>query len=293
MSATLFIDANQYLELYRTIEGKKLLVSLDEQKPYIFISTQIVDEVLRNKLQVAKSFFTDKIKEINTVNVPVPDHLLGISDQKTTHFREVNKQAKQAVKELSKLTSDALSRISRSEDDVSRRLGEVFDKSVSPSIDEMRRARERKERGNPPGKTRDPLGDQITWEQLLIHCKESHCTRLWIVTSDQDYCIEHQTRFLLNSLLTQNLKDACGVEPEIYCFNNLSDGIRHFGINAGVKAEKLLTAEEAAEIKKEIAALPPIGWLTDADDAVRETILFRRRMLAATDISFTPLPPTK
>ncbi|MGB7045941.1 MAG: hypothetical protein WBD65_13870, partial [Methylocella sp.] len=131
MSATLFIDANQYLELYRTIEGKKLLDSLDEQKPYIFISAQIVDEVLRNKLQVAKSFFTERLKEINTVNAPVPDHLFGISDQKTTHFREVieqaNEQAKQAVKELSKLASDALSRISRSEDDVSRRLGEVFD----------------------------------------------------------------------------------------------------------------------------------------------------------------------
>jgi hypothetical protein len=125
---------------------------------------------------------------------------------------------------------------------------------------------------------------------LLIHCKKSKCTRLWIVTSDQDYGIEHQKRFLLNSLLTQNLKDAFGVEPEIHCFNNLSDGIRHFGENAGVKAEKLLTAEEAAEIKKEIAALPPIGWLTDTDDAVRETILFRHRMLAATDISSTPLP---
>jgi hypothetical protein len=65
MSPTLLIDANQYLELYRTIEGKKLLDSLEGQKPYIFISAQIVDEVLRNKLQVAKSFFTDKLKELN------------------------------------------------------------------------------------------------------------------------------------------------------------------------------------------------------------------------------------
>ena len=80
------------------------------------------------------------------------------------------------------------------------------------------------------------------------------------------------------------------MESEIHCSNNLSDGIRDFGKNAGVKAEKLLTAEEAAVIKKEIAALPPIGWLTDTDDAVRETTLFRHRMLAATDISFTPLP---
>ena len=284
------IDANQYLKLYGVLKGKKLLDSLEEQKAYIFVSAQIVDEVLRNKLGCAQIFLSDKLKELNTVNAPVPDHLLGISDQETTDFRQIINQAKQARKKLDKLVADALLQISLSEDYVSKRLGALFDKAVPPSIDEMQRARERKERGNPPGKAMNPLGDQITWEQLLIHCKESKCTRLWIVTSDQDYCIEHQKRFLLNSVLTQNLKDACGVESEIHCSNNLSDGIRDFGKNAGVKAEKLLTAEEAAVIKKEIAALPPIGWLTDTDDAVRETTLFRHRMLAATDISFTPLP---
>jgi hypothetical protein len=41
------------------------------------------------------------------------------------------------------LVANALSRISRSEDDVSKRLEALFDKSVSPSIDEMQRARER------------------------------------------------------------------------------------------------------------------------------------------------------
>jgi hypothetical protein len=122
-----------------SIEGKKLLDSLEGQKPYIFISAQIVDEVLRNKLRVAKSFFTDKLKEINSVNAPVPDHLLGISDQKTTHFREAieqaNKQAMQAIKELTKLASDALSRISRSDDDVSRAFSDSAEsESTSRSL---------------------------------------------------------------------------------------------------------------------------------------------------------------
>jgi hypothetical protein len=46
-----------------------------------------------------------------------------------------------------------------------------------------------------------------------------------------------------------------------------------------MKADKLPTEKEAAEIKKEIEALPHFGWMpTDwsaADDAVRETFLFR------------------
>jgi hypothetical protein len=57
MSVLLFIDTNQYLVLYGLIAGKRLLESLDEQKDYIFVSTQIADEVLRNKLRYAQTFF--------------------------------------------------------------------------------------------------------------------------------------------------------------------------------------------------------------------------------------------
>jgi hypothetical protein len=217
----------------------------------------------------------------------VPDHLLGISDQETTDFRQIIDQAKQARKKLDQLVANALLQISLSEDDVSKRLGALFDKAVPPSVDEMQRAKERKEKGNPPGKPKGPLGDEITWEQLLTNCKESKTTRLWMITSDQDYCIKCGKHFLLNPLLRRNLLDGCGAEPEIHCFDNLPDGITDFGKNAGVTAKKLPTELEAADIKKEMEALPPTDY-----DAVRETILFRHRMLAATgsfNISSTPL----
>jgi hypothetical protein len=282
MGPTLFIDANQYLDLYRMVAGKKLLDSLEEQKTYIFVSAQIVNEVLRNKLGCARDFFSDKLKEIQTIYASVPDHLLGISDQETTEFRQIIAQAEQVRKKLDKLVADALVRISRSEDDVSKRLGVLFDKSVLPSSDEMQCARERKERGNPPGKPTDALGDQLTWEQLLTHCKESKCTRLWIVTRDQDYCVKCGNVFMLNPLLRRNLMDVCGVALEIHCFGDLLKGITHFGKNADVKAEKLPTKEEAAEIKKEIEALPPLGWMPTADyDAIIEMAHFRHRQIAA------------
>jgi hypothetical protein len=111
MSPTLFIDANQYLRLYGVVKGKKLLDSMEEQKAYIFVSAQIVDEVLRNKLRYAQRFFSENLK---TINAPVPDHLLGISDQEMTDFMKIIGQAKQVGKKLSSLAADTLLLISRS-----------------------------------------------------------------------------------------------------------------------------------------------------------------------------------
>jgi PIN domain len=260
MSEIVFIDSNQHLNLYRLVAGAKLLDALEEQKANIFVSTQIVDEVVRNKLTCAETFLSDKIKDVEAIKAPVPDHLLGISDEKLAEFRDILRQAEQTRSELTKLVADALTRISRSEDDVSRRLRALFDKAVSPTADEMQRARERKEKGNPPGKRADPLGDQITWEQLLSHCKENNCTRLWMITNDTDYCINHRGEFLINALLRRDLMEACATRLEIHCFGDLLEGIRHFGKCAGVKAEKLPTEEEAAVIKKEIEALPPMNY---------------------------------
>jgi len=53
MSVAIFIDTNQYLDLYRMVPGKELLEAIEEQRKYIFVSTQIVDEVMRRKLDCA------------------------------------------------------------------------------------------------------------------------------------------------------------------------------------------------------------------------------------------------
>jgi hypothetical protein len=78
---------------------------------------------------------------------------------------------------------------------------------------------------------------------------------------------KHRKLVLLNPLLHQDLRIACGAEVSINCFSNLLDGIKDFGKNAGVKAEKLPTEEESTEIKKEIEALPPFGWSTADESA--------------------------
>jgi hypothetical protein len=48
----LFVDSNRYLDLYRRDKGKPIIAALVEQTAHIFVTQQIVDEVIRNKITV-------------------------------------------------------------------------------------------------------------------------------------------------------------------------------------------------------------------------------------------------
>jgi hypothetical protein len=285
MSAALFVDANQYLDFFRLVAGKKLLDSLEEQAGYIFLSTQIVDEVLRNKVTVAHSFFLHAFKEPSSITIP--DHLLGINDQETNKLRRQAQALRDNLKRLASLASDAITQISLSEDETSKRLQALFARAAAPTADELQRARDRKERGNPPGKQDGPLGDQIIWEQLLPHCKQHNITRLWVIINDRDFYTKHDKLVLLNPLLRRDLIEACGPKIEIHCFTDLLRGLTDFGTNAGVKAEKLPTEKEAAEITTEIDSLLPLDWMNqgidDSNMAAIRAQLARQNWVATMD----------
>src|ERR1700686_5402901 len=100
MSDILFIDANQYLLLYG-LQGKKMLDLLDANKPYIFVTVQIVDEVTRNKLRCANEYFTNQYKELGSIKAPMSNHILGISDEKANEFAKAFEAASLKLKELS------------------------------------------------------------------------------------------------------------------------------------------------------------------------------------------------
>jgi hypothetical protein len=193
VDASIFIDANQYLDLYRVTKGKKLLDPLMEQRDYIFITVQVVEEVQRSKLQVAAAFLTKQFEQLKVRGFDIPDHLFDISGETAAELRKKLQNIDQRIKEINADLMDAavqtLQRISRSEDEVSKALAALFDKADTHTPEETQRARERRERGNPPGKKADPLGDQLTWEQLLSHCKGR--SKLWIVSKDSDYCTKH------------------------------------------------------------------------------------------------------
>jgi hypothetical protein len=254
MTSILFIDSNQYLGLFGLVSGKKLIDLLESRNANIFVPKQVVDEVQRNKLRLANSFLSEQLKDIGAHKLAIPDHLLGIPDAQIDEFRKNLDSVRKTRQEIGNLATRALSQISRSEDDVSKRLVSVFRNPISPTPEELQRARERRERGNPPGKPSDPLGDQICWEQLLTVCRDKKFKHIWIITRDKDYCVKAGSKeLLLNSALNQELVTACGAQPEIHCFDDLLDGLTEFAKQAGIESDKLPTQKEAEQLKKEAA----------------------------------------
>jgi hypothetical protein len=262
MSAVVFIDANMYLYLYGLGNGKRLLDLIEKQKKHLFVSAQVADEVRRNKLEYA----SNALNVLSDIDASIPGHLLGISDEEIKKVRVALKDAKNAKQRLKEHAAEAMRKISRSEDDVSKRLEALFNNSFKPSEAELVRARKRKEIGNPPGKPDNPLGDEITWEQLLTYCEKHKCKQLWIITNDHDYFTSIYGDQFLNSFLYSDLTKACGAGVEVHCFDKLLVGIKDFDKRAGANvAENTLTKSEEIEIAEALTALPTPGSLMTTD----------------------------
>jgi hypothetical protein len=272
MTHLVFVDANQYLRFYGSITAKKYLEILIDKREHILVPAQIVDEVLRNKLNLASTFFGEQFKGDGEKRIP--DHLLGIDDKKLNEYRKTFSSVDQVREELQRIASDILKQISQSSDPISMALAKIFGNSVEASADELRLARERKERGNPPGKRSDPLGDQICWEQLLTRVGRDKPTHIWIITSDQDYSIRGKKSELLNPLLWRDLIKVHGEQLEVHCFQDLTKGLDEFAKSVGV-ASNLPSKDEVEQIKKDFEI-----W--DANIApAKITELLRKHFIAA------------
>lgn len=104
---------------------------------------------------------------------------------------------------------------------------------------------ERRELGNPPGKTSNPVGDQLTWEQVLSNFRGKR--RLWVISRDGDYGTTHGKNSFFNSFLYDELNNI-SPNPEVYLFQETAKGIQHFVESTGVTASNPLTAEEAEKL---------------------------------------------
>ncbi len=222
MEKILFIDANIYLRFYDTNSSqfKTLLKSIEEIKDDIFVTRQIENEVNRNKLDVFQSTCNSYITKFSIAKITLPEHLKPVSDKELKDWNlkteKIEKETNEHKKELRKIISKLIESVCINADEVSIVLQRIFDKSEDSSEDQKTRARHRKEFGNPPGKKGDPLGDQLSWEQLLTKIPE--LKDIWIVSNDRDYMIEFEEKCYLNPFLLKEIKKM-NADIKVNCFN--------------------------------------------------------------------------
>lgn len=262
--ATIFIDSQLYIDLYRLSSGKELLAPLNEQKDYIFITEQIVNEVNRHKLHEAIDLFK-KCQIVGGTNCTLPDHLFDDSGAAVKSIRKKLKNAKanidEAIEELNSAIIQTLRDISRSDDVVSKALAPLFAKAITHKPEEWERAKVRKARGVPPGKTRDSVGDELNWEQFIGFVKTHKKTKVWILSRDSDYTQQWAKGALLNPTLYSELRALSNPPPEVHVFRTIPEGLKNFAEVTGARAEKLPSAEKIEEIRKEQESLPNVDWM--------------------------------
>jgi hypothetical protein len=246
--AMLFIDANVYLEFYRTVTTTNLLRSLSDFKDDILVTEQIVNEVERNKLKVVHRLLTEIFDSLpGPIKIDLPTLLLG--DELAALVERLNGAAEQLQQSAETAIVAALTQVSSSTDAVSQMLKPIFDGAVGVSEQELERARLRREFGRPPGKGRDPLGDQVSWEQALSRMEAGG--HLWIISKDSDYLICHNGHCVLDPRLHDDLV-ACGKSlDEVHPFDSLLQALNHYQETTGRRSDAFPSDEEAEEILKE------------------------------------------
>lgn len=222
----ILIDANIYLELFSCMPLARLVDTLEEVRDEIFVSRQLVHEVGRNKLRTASGFLGEQLTRLKGLAISsLPLDLLrwadGAEGQRLTVEAYLD-----AVREIENRAAAYLAEVSAGTDRVSRRLAVLFKQAVDPTDEQLARARRRRESGNPPGKSEDALGDQVTWEGWLDAVAEHDI--LWLITNDQDFFSRFGGNRFLNPVLQADLEARRPGGVRVRVFDRLAEGLDDF-----------------------------------------------------------------
>jgi hypothetical protein len=164
--------------------------------------------VNRRKIEVAADFLTRHFTALKLQTYKVPDHLFGTTAEESKNIlgkmSEIHQHIEQLNKDLTALAMGIMEKIRQSNDEVSLALTPLFLGAVPHLDEELERAKQRKERGQPPGKKVDPIGDQLTWEQILSRFLNRK--KLWVITRDGDYGTIYDGKGFLNQFLYEELR---------------------------------------------------------------------------------------
>ncbi len=184
MSLNLFIDTNILLSFYHLTsddleELKKLSVLLDKRRVRLFVPDQVIHEFRRNR----ESKIADALKGLRkqALNLQFPQLCKDYGEYST--LRGLQKEYEKEHKNLLDAIAVDLATESLKADTI---IAELFSLAEIVACGEtvFERAKQRCERGNPPGKP-GSLGDALIWETLLIALPKRE--ELHFVTDDHDY----------------------------------------------------------------------------------------------------------
>lgn len=180
-----FIDTNILLKVYSYSEDhptrlKEILELIKNKKITLIIPKQIVDEFYRNRETKLQPSLKD-IEQLKEVPFNIPSFCHDIKE-----IKEIKKQFNEIQKLSKKVHPKLLKDIEEKKLDVDKTFSEIFEASklIEISKEILAEAKNRFDRGNPPGKG-GSYGDAICWETLLKKVPKEE--DLFFIGEDKDY----------------------------------------------------------------------------------------------------------
>lgn len=261
----LFIDTNALLSFYHLTnedldELHKLRVLLDKKRVKLFVPDQVVYEFKRNR----ETKIADALKKLRDRKAPKYPHMAQQYDE-YEKLRELQKEFDRQYQELQQKLDDDIEGETLKADKVIQALFEAAEKVTCDST-AVATARERMERGNPPGKDRS-LGDAINWGALLAAVPSGE--DLHLISGDGDYRSPLEGT-KLHPFLREEWEQS--KESEIHFYHRISEFFReqYPEIEVAAEAEKDLLIREFtnsgsfAETHRVVAALEGFTSFTEA-----------------------------
>jgi hypothetical protein len=181
----LFIDTNVLLSFYHFTgddleELKKLTVLLEQEKLHLYVPAQIGSEFRRNR----ESKIADALKKLKDQHLNLQFPQICKDYPEYGKLRELQRSYESHHTELLNKLSDDVTHFALKADGIIFQLFKLAE-NVACNDAMVRRARDRCDLGNPPGKD-GSLGDAVIWEALLGAVPQR--ADLHFITDDKDYC---------------------------------------------------------------------------------------------------------
>lgn len=183
----LFIDANIFLDFFHLTstdieELRKLIALIEEGQIVLYVPEQTVDEINRNREAKIADALDKFKKDTDAFRVNFPAFTKGHEE-----YTAIRSLLKEANKKHSELYGKVVAKIEAGELDADKLISDIFRVATCSATTgkAFSNAIERFRKGNPPGKDKNTIGDEINWESLKEVVPQS--SDLHLVSKDRDY----------------------------------------------------------------------------------------------------------
>ncbi len=267
----LFVDANIFLDFYHFSnddldELKKLIVLIKKGEINLVVTSQIIDEVKRNRdNKVADAYGKFKDSKID-INLPQ----ICKSYDEFVKIKEVLKEFRILKNSLDEKLQNDINKRTLKADEI---INELF--GISQIIDSEKYyndAKTRYELGNPPGK-QGSYGDSVNWVTMLSELEDNQ--DLFFISDDKDFKSPLDGS-LLNSFLIEEWETK--KKSKIFFYIKLSDffGEHHKNIQLKVEEDKnnlILKLRNSPNFVSSHAIVSKLSkYVSYTDEQIRELV---------------------